>query len=160
MRRSAVLAILLVLALGGVAQATPPVASVTGTYSYVTNPDIPESSRTISLSARATEPIRGTFTSMRLDTVFTGTVTCLRVAGADAWLAGPVTSGGTVDAVFMWVHDAGAPGWAGDTAFTWFADPGETLADMEALCASMTTSPYGFDPFSVVSGNVTVHLAK
>jgi len=31
---------------------------------------------------------------------------------------------------------------------------------MEALCVSMTTSPYGFDPFPVVSGNVTVHPAR
>jgi len=31
---------------------------------------------------------------------------------------------------------------------------------MEARCVSMTTSPYGFDPFPVVSGNVTVHLAR
>ena len=157
MRRSAVLAILLVLAVGGVAQAKPLVASVNGTYTYLVDPDT-GSSRTISLSARDTDPVKGTWT--RAGVVMTGTVTCLRVAGADAWLAGPVTSGGTVEAVFMWVHDAGAPGWAGDTAFTWFADPGETLADMEALCVSMTTSPYGFDPFPVVSGNVTVHLAR
>jgi hypothetical protein len=60
----------------------------------------------------------------------------------------------------MWVHDAGVPGWAGDTAFTWFADSSQTLAEMEALCDSTTTSPYGLDPFSVVSGNVTIHPTK
>ena len=59
----------------------------------------------------------------------------------------------------MWVHD-GTPGTEGDTAFTWGADPGETLADMEALCENKETSPYGFDPFPVVSGNVIVHPAK
>jgi hypothetical protein len=45
-------------------------------------------------------------------------------------------------------------------AFTWGADPGETLADMEALCESMTTSPYGLDQFALVSGNLIVHRSR
>ena len=160
MRRAAVVAILLVLTLGGVANAAPPVAMVTGTYNYFVNPDNPDTSRAISISARATDPVKGTFTITRSGTtVITGVFTCLRLAGADAWLAGVGNMTG-YSAVFMWVHDGGTPAADRDTAFTWFSDPGETLADMEALCESMTTSPYGLDPFPVASGNVMVHPAR
>ena len=44
--------------------------------------------------------------------------------------------------------------------FGWAADPGEPLADMEALCQSMDTDFFGFDPFMVVAGNVAVDRVK
>ncbi len=153
MRKAAIWAVVLVMALSGVALAKAPVASVTGTFTYFTSPG---SFRTISVSAQATDPVQGTWSRTTPTGASSGPVTCLRVSGADAWLAGPTTATteGTTPATFLWVHDGGTPGTAGDTAFGWAADPGETLADMEALCESMTTSPYGFDPFPVTSGDV------
>jgi hypothetical protein len=154
------LAVILVMALSSVALAVAPRAMVTGTYTYFVFGN-PESWRTVSLGAQATDPVKGTWTWTRPAGTSSGPVTCLRVAGSDAWLAGPVTVGdGSFSSEFIWVHDGGTPGTAGDTAFSWGADPGETLADMEALCESMTTSPYGFDPFPVESGNLTIHPAR
>jgi hypothetical protein len=160
MRRATVLAFIMVMALSGIALAKPPVAMVTGTYTYLAGEN-PEQWRTVALNARATDPAMGTWSWTTPAGTMSGPVTCLRVDGADAWLAGPVTSGNLgTPAVFMWIHDGGNPAANADTAFTWGADPGETLADMEALCASMTTSPYGFDPFALVSGNLIVHRSR
>jgi hypothetical protein len=164
MRRVAVLAVILVMALSGVAQAKADVAKVTGTYSYFVLDEVgnPSLFRTVSLGAQATDPVKGTWSYTRPSDISFGTVTCLRVDGADAWLAGPATfSGGGLAAVFIWVHDGGTPGSAGDAAFLWGSDPGETLDDMEALCENKTSSPwYELDPFTVVSGNLTIHPAR
>jgi hypothetical protein len=158
MRRAVVLAVLLVLALSGVAQAKPPVSMLTGNYTYLT----PSGAwREVTVSARATDPAVGSWTWSMDGATYSGPVTCLRIVGDDAWLAGPATSWSDGDgAVFMWVHDGGNPGTAGDTAFTWGSDPGETLATMEALCESQSTSPYGFDRFPVISGNLNIRLAR
>jgi hypothetical protein len=157
-RRSTIVLIVAMLMVVGVvaaAGAAPPttkkVAKATGTYEYIT---ITGSWRAASISAHATEPLKGRWTWTAEGTTYRGPVTCLQVSGDDAWLAGPMSDGS--GAVFMWVHDGGTPGRAGDTAFTWGTDDGETLADMEALCESMTTSPYGYDAFDVVSGNLNV----
>jgi len=137
--------------------ATMKVAKVTGTYEYIT---ITGGWRAASISAHATDPVKGTWawTTFSGDTV-RGPVTCLQVSGDDAWLAGPTWDG--TGAVFMWVHDGGTPGRAGDTAFTWGADPGQTLETMEALCENMEPPPFEFygvpyDAFDVVSGNLNV----
>lgn len=158
MRRAVVLAVLLVLALGGIAQAKPPVSMLTGSYTYV----LPSGTlREVTVHARATDPVVGTWTWVTPSGTCSGPVTCLRIVGDDAWLAGPATSWPQGDgAVSMWVHDGGNPGTAGDTAFTWGSDPGVTLATMEALCESQATSPYGFDRFPVISGNLNIRLAK
>ena len=159
-RRSTIVLIVALLMIVGVvaaAAAAPPttkkVAKVTGTYTYFVLEN-PSQWRTVSVSAHATDPVRGTWEWITPSDTYSGPITCLQVSGDDAWLAGPV-SGGT-GAVFMWVHDGGTPGRAGDTAFTWGTDDGETLEDMEVLCESMTTSPYGYDAFDVVSGNLNV----
>jgi hypothetical protein len=164
LRRAAVLAAVAVLTLVGQAQAASGMAKVTGTYTYYVNDD-PSAWRTVTINARATDPLKGTFTWVRPSGVYSGPVSCLRVAGNDAWFAGPVTSwtgDGSEDfvAAFFWVHDGGNPGKAGDLAFGWATDPWETLADMEALCANMDTEFYGSEPFAVVAGNVTVHPGK
>jgi len=160
MRRASALAVIMVMALSGIALAKAPVAMVTGTYTYLIGDD-PGRWRTVTLNARATDPAMGTWSWTTPARNTSGPVTCLRVDGADAWLAGPVTSGDLGSpAVFLWIHDGGSPGTNGDTAFTWGADPGETLADMEALCESMTTSPYGSDPFALVSGNLVIHRSR
>ena len=156
-RRSTIVLIIALMMIVGVvaaAAAAPPatkkVAKVTGTYTYYTFSEVP---RTVSVSAHGTDPVKGTW-SWISPYGTSGPVTCLRVSGDDAWLAGPTWDGAS--AVFMWVHDGGTPGRNGDTAFTWGTDPGETLEEMETLCESMTTSPFGYDAFDVVSGNLNV----
>jgi len=148
----------------GAAQATSAVAKVTGTYTYFAVDD-PSQPRTVAISAQATDPVKGDFRWTRPSGVYSGPVTCVRIVGDDAWFAGPVTTAPKTGsegftAVFFYVHDGGTPGRTGDLSFGWAADPGETLADMEALCASMDTGFYGYWPFSVVAGNVTVHPAR
>ena len=162
-RSTIVLVIALLMVVGVVAAAgaapksTMKVEKVTGTYSYYVGTDIP---RTVSVNAHGTDPVKGTWTWTMSSGTYSGPVTCLHVSGDDAWLAGPFWDG--TGAVFMWVHDGGTPGTAGDTAFTWGADPGETLGDMEALCEDMVEPPWDFDPyglfgpFPVVSGNLNV----
>jgi hypothetical protein len=140
----------LLASFAGAAQAASPVARVTGTYTYFAVDD-PSQARSVSISAQATDPANGSFTWTRPSGDYSGPVTCVRIVGNDAWLAGPVTSepetgSEGVTSVFLYVHDAGTPGRAGDLSFVWGADPGETLADMEALCASMD--------------NATVHPAR
>ena len=152
-------ALVLIFMLAVPVAAAPPVTmkveKVTGSYTYYTFSEFP---RTVSVSAHGTDPVKGTWSWTAPHGSFSGPVTCLQVSGDDAWLAGPSWDGSF--AVFMWVHDGGTPGRAGDTAFTWGADPGETLEDMEALCESMSTSPYGYDMFDVVSGNLNVWDAR
>jgi hypothetical protein len=162
MRRSIVIAVVLALALAGVAQAGPPVARVTGGATYFVAGD-PAQPRTIMVGAQAGDGVRGSWTWIRPSGVYGGPVTCLQTLetpdGNVAWFAGPATRvGGSEDvfAVFFLFLDGGTPGRDGDYVFGWAADPGETLADMEALCESMDTYLYGDSPFQVVSGNLSV----
>jgi hypothetical protein len=152
MRRAAVLAVVLVMALGGVAQAGPPVATVTGTYTYVPS----GVGRTVTVDAR-TGPVTGTWSWTNLGTgmILSGSVTCLVVDGKDAWMAGPSTTSGL--SVFLWVHDGGLPGGEGDMAVTWISDPGQSLKDMQVLCKQKSTTLT--ELFAVVSGDVIVSAA-
>lgn len=160
MRRAVALAIVLAVALSGVAMAKGHPTMVTGTYTYLVDGN-PGLWRTISLNARDPDAVAGTWAWTTPLRSAMGSVTCFRVNGADAWLAGPITGGDiAAPAVFLWLHDGGAPGFAGDLALTWTADPGETLADMEALCEEMAGSSSGFVQFPVGSGNLTIHGAK
>ena len=171
MRRAAVLAILFVLALGGVAQAKTSVDKVAGTFTYDAFPDLAEGYRELSVSAQATDPVKGSWTWTRPNGTFSGPVTCLRVDGDDAWIAGyTAPASELLGVVFFWVHDGGRP--AGDRVFGWAADLEITLEDMEAVCESMGTAvpipgepgePGGWfpiDPVPLLSGNVTIHPAK
>jgi hypothetical protein len=145
-----------------VAQAKKPTGTVAGHYTYYIDGDACRW-RIVTIHATGTDPVKGAWTWIRgncegVINSFKGPVTCLRVNGDDAWIAGPTADG--VDSVFISVHDGGSPGVAGDLAFTWGADPGETLADMEGLCQAETQpGSYPMDqmgPFPVVSGNLTV----
>lgn len=147
MRRAAVLAILLVLALSGVAQAKPPVASVTGTYTY----EIGGVPRTNTVDA-STHPVAGTWSRNAL----VGLVTCLVVDGRDAWMAGPIMDSEL--SAFLWVHDGNLPAGAGDMAATWISDPGVSLKDMEVLCKQKSTTLT--EQFPVTSGDVIVSSSK
>jgi len=147
MRRSAMIAILMVLAMSGVAQAAPPVASVTGTYTY----EIAGVPRTNTVDA-STHPVTGTWSR----NAFVGLVTCLVVDEHDAWMAGPIMDSEL--SAFLWVHDGNLPNGAGDMAATWISDPGVSLKDMEVLCKQKSTTLT--EQFPVVSGDVIVLSPK
>jgi len=133
---------------------TPPVASVTGAYTYTAG-DL--GTRSITVEAFDTDPVTGTwsFANLELGRHMTGPITCLVVDGADAWMAGPATQwseGVVARAAFLRVHDAG-PGVDGDTAVTWGADPGQTLEEMEAWCRDKSTD---VEMYPVEAGNLIV----
>jgi hypothetical protein len=153
-------AAVLVASVGGRAfAATTPKVSGGFTYDAVDDPSQP---RSVTISAQGSgADVRGTFTWTRPSGVYGGPVSCLQVDGSDAWFAGPITSGPPRNnegfpAVFTYLHDGGTPGSAGDYAFVWGADPGQTLSDMESLCAEMDTYLFGLWPFAVVSGDLKV----
>ena len=153
-------AALLVAAAGRPAlAATSP--KLTGGFTYDAVDD-PSQARSVTVGAQGTDGnVKGTFTWTRPSGTYGGPITCLQVDGSDAWFAGPVTSAPRrgsegFPAVFAYVHDGGTPGSAGDYAFVWGADPGQTLSDMETLCAGMDTYLFGLWPFAVVAGDLKV----
>lgn len=138
---------------------------VSGSYRYQTGPG---SVRQVSVTARGTDPVSGrwSFTNVGAKVSVAGDVTCLVVDGDEAWVAGRITSlNKNVDpeligeGAFLWVRDGTAAG-VPDRAFTWIADPGQSLADMEAWCWAKDTSIMGDlgapDGFTVDRGDVTV----
>lgn len=142
MRRSAVLAAVLVMVFsgvtGGVALAKGPDAKVKGTYTYNYFSPV---DRLVSVDAKGHDLVKGSWSWQQQapsGSSASGTVSCLVVDGQDAWMAGPATTAGYI-AAFLWVHDGGLPNGAGDMAVTWIADPGETLADMVTLCQHKAT---------------------
>ena len=160
MRRAFILAAILAVVAVGSVQAKANVPKVNGTYTFNYTDD-PANDRLWSLNVQGTDPVKGTWSSVRLGVHLSGPVTCLRVSGPDAWLAGPITSASQEFpslAVFAWVHDGGTPGRDGDLAFGWYADLPEGLAQMEALCEAMSSDlPGDAGPFAVLEGNVHVH---
>lgn len=136
--------------------AAGPVDRVTGTYNYTTS-----GPRAVSLDAHGSDPVKGTWTL--LPSGRSGPVTCLVVQGADAFLYGPPAAGGD-RAAFLWVHDEGAPGTAGDMAVTWLQDlPGEvpepyTREDMEAWCLNAGEA-FPANLYPLDGGNLTVYDA-
>ncbi len=129
----------------GTVQAKPAVHQVTAGFGYYAVDDFgnPDSFRHVSITAPGWGYRQAaTGSGNRPEGTFSGPVTCVVTSGQDAWVAGPRTHGAPdFDAIFMYVHDGGTPGSAGDLTFVWGADPGETLADMEALCSNMDTGP-------------------
>jgi hypothetical protein len=160
MRTALVLASVLAMFVVGTVQASPAVHSVSAGYGYYVIDDFgnPDLFRRVALSAQAGDATKGWWTWNRPEGTFGGPVTCVVTSGQDAWVAGPRTTGAPdFEAIFIYVHDGGTPGSQGDLTFVWGSDPGETLADMEALCSSMDTNFYGAFAFQVVSGNASVH---
>lgn len=139
-----------------VAQARGPVPMVNGHSTYWLFDDRPDSERTLQINVRGTIPPQGTWfweTPGMEGNAWSGPVACLQVEGSDAWLAGPTADG--LNAVFIFVHDGGLD----DEVFVWGADPNETLDDMVVLCDDKAEPPYyGWDPFPVRTGNVTVRF--
>lgn len=159
MRRAAALAVVLVMALSGIAQAASPMSTVTGNFSYLIFGQAGHI-RTVSIDAQGTSPVRGafSFTAVELGLTFTGSVTCLVVSGNEAWLAGRTTTSGVY--WFMYLKDGGTPGAKGDQVSGWISDPGETLSLMESYCTGKVSSPYGLPAFDVVAGNLSIHLGR
>ena len=162
MRKAFVLGTLLALAVVGTAAATTANHGVTGGVGYYVGDDIgnPDSYRHFSVTAETGRPNLGNFVWNRPEGNYSGKITCVVQSGSDVWLAGYLTHIGGINnfpAVFAYIHDGGSAGKSGDLAFVWGADPGETLADMEAACQSMDMDLFGNFPFQVVKGNATVH---
>lgn len=114
---------------------------------------------TVDVTGRAGDPARGWFSYAGEFATFGGPVTCVRVVGADAWLAGPITRGDAgiegVDAWAIRVHDGGTPGRNGDTAITLL----DTADGARAVCESATPE---YDAYlqPVIDGNLAVHQGR
>ena len=153
MRRAAALAVVLVMALSGIAQAAGPAGTVVGSYTYA--PFSPDNVRLVMVAAtNVGGHVMGVWSLTKINaprTTYSGPVTCLTVSGRDAWLAGPLWQGSTVGA-FLWIHDGGLPRGVGDRAVTWISDPGWTAADMQKLCQHRATD---FSAAAMASYGVT-----
>ena len=161
MRVALVLGALLSVVAVGAADAKPANHGVTGGVGYYAVNDFgnPDLYRHLSVTAETGRPNLGNFIWQRPEGNYSGDVTCVTQSGSDVWIAGSVTHNGpnNIAAIFAWVHDGG-PGMKGDQVFVWGADPGQTLADMDAACEAMDTYAFFDDPvFWVTSGNATVH---
>ena len=129
-----------------------PVGKVTGTYGYtsISGP------KAVSLDAHAGVPVRGTwqFTNLASGDELAGPVSCLRIDGEDAWLAGPPTTGEA--GVFIYVHDGGRGG-GDDQAITWIQDPGQPFEELQGWCESGATH---VERSELDFGNLTIHAGS
>jgi hypothetical protein len=143
------------LAAAASAVAAAPVDRASGSYSYTSS----SGPKTVSVDAHGTNPVKGSWT-FKSRVVLSGTITCLVVQGDDAYMFGLPSNGDR--AAFLWLHDGGTPGTAGDEAVTFIEDaPGEspyTRADMESWCVNAGD---GFPAplFPLDSGNLSVYDA-
>ena len=155
MRWAAPAAVVLLMTVVAPIQAAPRSSIVTGDYSYEFSGRVSR----VELSGRAGDPPSGRVMYASAFTTFGGPVACVNVIGSDAWLAGPITFGGSgIEGYDGWavrVHDGGTPGRTGDSAIT-FIDTPESAAE---ICASGTAD---YDAFMVpvVGGNLVVHPAN
>jgi hypothetical protein len=129
-------------------------AIVNGAYAYSVRPG---AQRRDSVTALETDPAAGEWSRMSLPTGVSlgGPLTCVVVDGHDAWMAGPATTvsdGQTGLAAFLYVHDSGLAGGAGDTAITWITDTGQTLETMEGWCRGryIPAGPYPLEEGDIV----------
>jgi hypothetical protein len=155
MRRVLPLAAILLVMSAITAQAAPRVPIVTGDYSY----EFLSRVTTVDVVGRAGDSTRGWFSYTSEFATFGGPVTCIRVVGPDAWLAGPITVGDAgIEGVDGWairVHAGGTPGRNGDAAIT-FVDAAEAAV---AVCESATSDYDGYlQP--LIAGNLAVHDAR
>lgn len=150
MRRGLVLGAVLALLVAGTAGASSPRPLVAGSYSYWFNGH----TTTVQVSAHGGAHISGWVRVQSPAATFGGPVTCVKVVGRDAWVAGRVAYGSAMglDAWWLRVTDGGAPGHRGDLAIT-FADYPDSAA---ASCASADRS---LDDLRspVVRGNLVAH---
>ena len=151
MRRSAILAVAMLLATATVVQAGA-FPKVSGTYAY----ELSGGTSTVTLDARANGLGSGTFTFERDNGVYmAGDLTCVFVDGQDAQVFGVVTYAENTEATFFRaaVHDSGLRGGVGDMAVS-FAGPGEPPADCKLPLQSNLTAKF---MVPIVSGNILIH---
>jgi hypothetical protein len=143
-----VTAVAIATTLAGLATAAGSVDKVTGTYSYTST----SGPKTVSINAHGTEPVKGTwsFSSPRRPTIG-GQVTCLVVAGNEAWMTGTPT--GSEFGAFFYVIDGGSPG-TDDLVVTWIQDPGQPFAQLQEWCETQYTD---VPIFPLDGGNVVIH---
>lgn len=151
MRRAALLAVVLVLAVGGTVQATPRFATVTGSYDY----EFFGSTRTVQLDARAGDPATGTFSYLSDFGSMSGPVTCVRVIGADAWVAGQVTAGTVLPDFDGWAVRVRDGGRNGDMAITYV----DSLQGVLDFCQSAKYPRQAGDMVPVTTGDLVVRAA-
>ena len=147
--RMLALAIGLSVVAASVAQASPSVAKVTGTYSYTSF----SGPKSVSLSAHGTTPVKGTWSFTGGAGTIGGPITCLVVDGSEAWLAGTPSVGEA--GVFIYLIDGGSPG-TDDLAVTWVQDPWQTFEELQGWCESRFTD---VPLFELDGGNLTVRHA-
>ncbi|HLO36712.1 MAG TPA: hypothetical protein VK194_11540 [Candidatus Deferrimicrobium sp.] len=151
MRRATLLAVVLVLAVGGAVQATGRVASVTGSYQY----ELFGGTRTVELDAHDGDSVSGSISYASPFAVFSGSVTCITVIGSDAWVAGPITTGGDFAGWAVRVRDGGTPGANGDMAITYV----DTLEASVDFCQAAKQPKRIGDMVPVTAGNLVVRAA-
>ena len=87
--------------------------------------------------------------------LFGGPVSCLVIAGSDAWLAGPATTSTDPSVVAAFIHVTdGGPDGEGDTAFMWLARGGQTIVTMTDWCETRFIPA---DGLPLTTGDVLVH---
>lgn len=147
-RRVAVVLAGCALAVSGVGSVSAggPTGIAAGSFTYhpFGRPEI----RSGSIAAISSQPVRGMWSWQDRH----GPITCLVIAGADAWLAGPGTTGPD-SGVFIHVHDGGVAGGADDMAMAFGQDPGQPLDELIGWCQTRSTEP---PLFPVEHGDVTV----
>ena len=148
--RPLVLVTVLAVMAASVAQASPSVAKVTGTYNYTSF----SGPKTVSLSAHGTTPVKGTWSFRGGAATIGGPITCLVVDGSEAWLAGTRSGGET--GVFIYLIDGGSPGTE-DLAVTWVQDPDQSFDELQGWCESQFTD---VPLFELDRGNLTVRAGR
>jgi hypothetical protein len=155
MRWAVPAALFLLVSLAAPIQAAPRASRVAGDYAY----DYAGHLARVQVAGRDGDRLSGRVSYTSEFATFAGPVTCVTVDGADAWLSGPITSGSSgfegLDGWAARIHDAGSPGWIGDSAIT-FVD---TVVGVHELCAA-GTSDYDSYLVRIVEGNVVVHPAR
>ena len=155
LRMAMAIALVLTLALGGVAQARSAPPLVTGAFTYIFN----DTTRTAALVASGSDPATGMFViaAPAAGQFLTARVTCLTVDGRDAWIAGTITRssdwvpGVVLRGVWVRVHDGGRGG-SGDLVISGLE---QTATDAVKACVSKSPDLDGLlQPLKV--GDITI----
>jgi hypothetical protein len=147
-RRVAVVLAGCALAVSGVGSVSAggPTGIAAGSFTY--HPFGRPAIRSGSIAAIGSQPARGMWSWQDRH----GPITCLVIAGADVWLAGPGTTGPDTG-VFIHVHDGGNPGPGDDLATAFGQDPGQPLEELLDWCETRAEDP---PLFPMDRGDVTV----
>ncbi len=155
MRRSLLLAIVLLMATSATTQAAPKVPIVTGGFAYEFAPG---ATTFVEIDLRGGDIPRGSISySSTVYPPFWGDVDCLTVVGSDAWISGVITAGTLPEGYGGWalrLHDGGTPGAEGDQAIVLYDVPEVVDAFCEEAWPDADTWM-----LPVERGNLVVHSA-